>query len=145
MNNFKYDSAFTMDLLEIARKTVKEAEKNAEKNPTSDKIQVVVVEPQKKPYKMIIDNELEAFQKIVCGYIENVFIGETDKGARVGLVVNEEGKLQGLPLNRHLVGFDMLVGTFFITAYNMQGDNISLSDKEADYYIKRFQRIEVYL
>lgn len=139
-NNYK-----NQELIEIARKYVEEAEADAERNPTSDKLQVVIVEPDKKPYKAIIENELEAFNKIVGGYIENLFIGRTKKGAKVGIVLNEEGKLVELPYNRHIVGLDILVGTFFITAYNLEGDNISLTDEEVEKYIRVFSHMEIYL
>jgi hypothetical protein len=139
-NNYK-----NLELIEIARKFVEEAEADAKRNPSSEKLQVVIVEPDKKPYKAIIDNSLEAFNKIVGGYIENLFIGRTQKGAKVGIVLNEEGKLIELPYNRHIVGLDILVGTFFITAYNLEGDNISLTDEEAEKYIRAFSPIEIYL
>jgi hypothetical protein len=140
MNNHK-----TQELIEIAKRVVEEAEANAIQNPTSNEIQIVIVESDKKPYKAIIENELDAFQKIVGGYIENVFIGRTKKGAKVAVVVNEEGKLEQLPFNRHIVGFDTLVGTFFITAYNLEGDNISLTNEEVEKYIRVFSPMEVYL
>jgi hypothetical protein len=139
-NNYK-----NLELIEIARKFVEEAEADAKRNPSSEKLQVVIVEPDKKPYKAIIDNSLEAFNKIVGGYIENLFIGRTQKGAKVGIVLNEEGKLIELPYNRHIVGLDILVGTFFITAYNLEGDNISLTDEEAEKFIRAFSPIEIYL
>jgi len=142
----KYDEE---DLLKLAFQVVQEAARNAEKNPTSDLIQVVIVEPFKKPYKKIIPNTLEAMRKIVGGHIENIFIGETAKGAKIGAVVNEEGKVINLPFNRRILGkynqADIFVGTFFITAYNMQGDAISLSDAECERYIKGFASTEVYL
>jgi hypothetical protein len=134
-----------LELIEIAKRVVEEAEANAEQNPTSNEIQIVIVEPDKKPYKAIINNGLDAFQKIVCGYIENVFIGRTKTGARLAIVLNEEGKLEQLPFNRHILGFDTLVGTFFITAYNLEGDNISLTDEEVKKYIRLFSPMEVYL
>lgn len=139
-NNYK-----TQELIEIAKKYIKEAEADAERNPTSDKLQIVIVEPDKKPYKAIIDNELEAFNKIVGGYLELIPIGRTKKGAKVAIHVNEEGKLEDLPFNRNIVGFDILVGTFFITAFNLEGDYISLTNEEAEKYIRVFTPIEVYL
>ena len=142
MINDKYKA---QELIEIAKRVVEEAEANAIQNPTSNEIQVVIVEPDKKPYRAIIDNGLDAFQKIVGGYIENVFIGRTKTGAKVAVVLNEEGKLEELPFNRHITGFDTLVGTFFITAYNLEGDNISLTDEEVEKYIRVFAPIEIYL
>lgn len=133
------------ELLELARYTVMVAEMNAIENPKPEKIQIVIVEPDKKPYKKIISNELEIMQKIVGGYIESVTIGENDKGGRIALTINEEGKLLQLPLNRRILGFDFLVGTFFISAYNLEGDAISLTDHEADFFIKKFTPVEVYI
>lgn len=132
-------------LIELARKYVADAETDAAKNPTSEEVQIVVVEPNKKPYKGMMHNSLEAMNAIVGGYIEIINIGKSNTGATIAITVNEEGKLMGLPVNRAIVGFDILVGTFFITAYNMQGDNISLTDQEANHFIKRFTPIEVYL
>jgi hypothetical protein len=135
-------------LLTLAAQVVDEAEANAAANPTSEEIQIVIVEPMKKPYKKVIPNNLDEMKKIVGGWIENVTIGETPTGARVGIVVNEEGKLIGLPYNRRIIGrggSDILVGNFFITAYNLEGDNVSLTDEQADKFIRRFAPMEVYL
>jgi hypothetical protein len=133
------------DLIKLALQTVKKAEENAAANPTSDKIQVVIVEPQKKPYIKTIPNELKAFNEIVGGYIESYFIGENVRGAQLFIFVNEEGKLKGLPFNRKIVTGDFLAGTFLISAVNMQGDNISLTDQEAAKLVKTFTPIEVYV
>lgn len=134
-----------VNLLEIAKKVVDEAEANAAENPTSDFIQIVVVEPNRKPYVKEIPNTLEAMEDIVGGWIKNVTIGETEKGARVGIVVNEEGKFHDLPFNRRIIHFDVLVGTFFITAYNLAGDAVSLSNEECEMFIRRFSTLEVYI
>jgi hypothetical protein len=135
-------------MIELAKKVVQEAEEDAAINPASPEIQVVVVEPMKKPYKKIITNDLDSMKDIVGGWIENIFMGQTETGAHLGIVVNEEGKLQGLPFNRKIIGrggSDILLGNMFITAYNLQGDNVSLSDEMADKIIKRFAPIEIYL
>jgi hypothetical protein len=137
------------DLLKLALEVVQEAARNAKRNPTSDMIQIVIVEPFKKPYKKIIPNTLAAMRRIVGGHMENIFIGETGTGAKIGAVVNEEGKVINLPFNRRILGkyqqVDIFVGTFFITAYNMEGDNVSLTDAECERYIKGFTSTEVYL
>lgn len=133
------------ELIDLARTIVREAEANAAQNPSSKEIQVVIVEPMKKPFKKTIHNHLDDMREIVDGYIENVFIGETKTGCRIGCVINEEGKLFGLPFNRKIVNFDILVGTFFITAYNLEGDNVNLTDAECDLLIRKFSTTEVYL
>lgn len=122
-----------------------EAEASAAKNLTNDEILIVVVEPDKKPYAKMIKNDLAAMNEIVGGYIEIINLGRNNTGAMIAVTVNEEGKLEGLPMNRKIVGFDILVGNFFITAYNLEGDNISLTKQEAEFYIRKFTPIEVYL
>ena len=59
-------------------------------------IAVLIVEPGKEPYVKEIDSGLESLQHEVGGYIEAVYPYEDP----VALVCNEEGKLEGLPLNQ---------------------------------------------
>jgi hypothetical protein len=136
------------ELIKLAFDYVKMAEEDAKDNPTSDDIQIVVVEPMKKPYKKTIPNTLEAMQEIVAGYIEILPFGKTESGGNLAITLNEEGKMVNLPFNRKVNGktfSDILVGTFFITAFNMQGDNISLDDLQCERLMKRFLGLEVYL
>jgi len=132
-------------LLELAAKYVKQAKQNAKENPTSDEIQIVVVEPDKIPYKKMIPNELGAMKEIVGGWIENVTIDRNKSGAMIAMIVNEEGHLIGLPVNRIVSRIGVIVGTFFITANNMEGDQVSLSDEDADRLIRKFKGMEVYI
>lgn len=71
-----------------------------------DKIEVIVKEPGKPMYKKMIRNELEEFQDIVEGFIETIPV---DRGGRVGLICNEEGKLLDLPPN-FIIGSDIIMG-----------------------------------
>lgn len=87
-------------------------------------IKIVVVEPNKSPYVTEIENELHALQSIVDGYIETI-LARSD----IILVCNEEGKLIGLPHNRTIHG-EPIVGTFFLTASNYDGEFISLTDEQ---------------
>lgn len=80
-----------------------------------DKITVLVVEPGKRPYEKEIDPGLESLQREVGGYIEVVYPFEDP----VALICNEEGKLDGLPLNRALCDedgdpYDIIAGTFMV-------------------------------
>ena len=61
-------------------------------------IAVLIVEPGKEPYVKEIDSNLKSLQHEVGGYIEAIYPYEDP----VALVCNEEGKLEGLPLNRAL-------------------------------------------
>ena len=62
-----------------------------------------------------IDSGLESLQHEVGGYIEAIYPYEEP----VALVCNEEGKLEGLPLNRALRDedgdiYDVVAGTFMV-------------------------------
>ena len=61
-------------------------------------MQVVIVEPKKKPMVQDVGSDLESMQKIVSGSIEAIYTFEEP----VALICNEEGKLLNLPLNRAL-------------------------------------------
>lgn len=63
-----------------------------------DKMTVLCVKPGEKPERIEIESGLDALQRAVGGYIEAVYPYEDP----VALIVNEEGKLNGLPLNRAL-------------------------------------------
>jgi hypothetical protein len=84
-------------------------------------IKIVVVEPNKSPYVTEIENELHAFP------------ARSD----IILVCNEEGKLIGLPYNRTVYG-EPIVGTFFLTTSNREGDFVSLSDEQVEWCLKVF-------
>ena len=71
----------------------------------SDMMRVLVKEPGKAAEEREIPNTLEALQGIVGGYIES--LQPFEDGA---LIVNEEGKLMGLPPNFWFCG-DLIVGT----------------------------------
>ena len=58
-------------------------------------MQVVIVEPEKKPVVQNIDNTLTSMQQIVGGTIQAVYPFEEP----VALICNDEGKPLNLPLN----------------------------------------------
>lgn len=79
------------------------------------KMKVIVLEPMKEAYLAEIENDLSGMQKVVGGYIQGIYPFEEE----VCLVVNEEGKINGLPLNRALFDdngkvYDIIAGTSFI-------------------------------
>ena len=59
---------------------------------------VLVVEPMKEPYVKNIPNALEDLQQAVGGDIEMTYPFEDE----VGILLNGNGKFEGLPLNRAL-------------------------------------------
>ena len=110
-------------------------------------MQVVVVEPKKKPTVQDIGSDLEAMRKIVGGSIEAVY----PFADPVALICNEEGKLLGLPLNRALrddVGgvYDIISGTFFLCTAPPDSERFeSLTDQQVKTYMERFAMPEMFL
>ena len=110
-------------------------------------MQVVVVEPKKKPMVRDIDAGLESMQKIVGGPIEAVYPFDEP----VALICNEEGKLLNLPLNRALRDdegnvYDIISGTFFLCAVPPDSEHFeSLTGQQAKTYVERFAMPEMFL
>ena len=110
-------------------------------------MQVVVVEPKKKPMVQDIDAGLESMQKIVGGPIEAVYPFDEP----VALICNEEGKLLNLPLNRALRDdegnvYDIISGTFFVCAAPPDSDRFAdLTDQQVKTYMEWFDRPEMFL
>lgn len=98
-------------------------------------IDVLIVEPNKLPYKETIKNDLETKQKIVGGLIEVTSLLDDDS---VDIICNEEGKILGLPLNRD-VGYDIIAGTFIIAGTaDDEGEFTSLSEEQIEKYKEVF-------
>ena len=106
-----------------------------------EKISVIFVEPNKYPKMIEIEDTLEAMQEIVGGYIEEYMPFEDE----VAIVCNEEGKVNGLPLNRAVYGkdkeiLDIIAGKFFIAYAPAEAENFQNMPKElADKYLKEFK------
>lgn len=101
-------------------------------------IKVLKVEPDKAPELIEMPNELEAMQAIVGGYIE-VFPLADD----VAIVCNEEGKINGLQLNRPIYHngriVEIIAGTFFITGDDISiGEFVSLTEEQIAQYKEQF-------
>ena len=110
-------------------------------------MQVVVVEPKKKPMVQDIDAGLESMQKIVGGSIEAVY----PFADPVALICNGEGKLLGLPLNRALRDdegnvYDIISGTFFLCAAPPDSNHFAgLTDQQVKTYMEWFAMPEMFL
>jgi len=111
----------------------------------SQKINVLIVEPDKAPYMKEIDSGLESLQKIVKGSIEAFYPFED----QVGIICNEEGKINRLPLNRAVYGedkkiLDIMAGTFIVAG--LTEDNFgSLSPEFAEKYADMFKYPEIFV
>lgn len=113
--------------------------------PEKDKIRVLVVEPEKKPYVKEIDPGLESLQREVGGYIEVTYPFEE----LVGLVCDEEGKLKGSTLNRALRDsqgkiYDILAGTFLVVGLGEE-DFTSLTDENVQQFSEFFGTPELFV
>jgi hypothetical protein len=110
-----------------------------------DLIQVILCEPKKKACIATINNTLATMQQIVGGYIEAVYPFDDP----VAIICNEEGKINGLELNRALRDengkvYDILAGTFLIIGLGEE-DFASLAPEHQEKYRKLFEYPEVFL
>ncbi len=103
-----------------------------------NKIRVLKIEPGKMPYEKEMVNDLEGIQAEVGGLFECVYL---DDGCIA--VVNEEGKLNGMELNRR-IGNDIIAGPFFICGDSDDGEFISLTDEQMDVFTSEFKDAPVF-
>lgn len=108
-------------------------------------IQVVLCEPRKKARIATISNTLPSLQQIVGGYIEAVYPFDDP----VAIICNEEGKINGLELNRALRDengriYDILAGTFLIVGLGEE-NFAALTPEYQEKYRKLFEFPEVFL
>jgi len=100
-----------------------------------NKLRCLLVEPYKLPEVIEINNTLEDKQKIVGGYIECAYLPNDED---VVIICNEEGKINGLQLNRD-IGHDIIAGPFLIVGDDYEnGDFKSLTDEQIMKYKIKF-------
>lgn len=103
-------------------------------------LKVLVVEPGKQPYVKRIDGSLNSMQAVVGGFIQAIYPWQDE----VALVCNDEGKLNGLPLNRFLLDddgdlMDVIAGPFFLCLAPLDSDSFeNLPDDMIDKYRRMF-------
>jgi hypothetical protein len=102
-------------------------------------IAVVIVEPYKPARVEMIENTLEAKQKIVGGRIECIRLDGYD------IIINEEGKLEALEPNFGIHnGMDYVAGTAIFAGVNYdEGDFISLTPEQRKFIVRQFQGREL--
>ena len=98
-------------------------------------IKILKIEPGKMPYEKEMVNDLEGIQAEVEGMFECVYLDNNCIA-----VVNEEGKLNGMELNRR-IGNDIIAGPFFICGDSEDGEFVSLTDAECEKYMGEFKGI----
>ena len=110
-----------------------------------NKIDVLLVEPGQYPKAMQIGTELEDLQEIVGGSIEVTYPFEEE----VGIILNEEGKILGLPFNRAMRNddgdvYDIYAGPFIVAGLT-EDDFGSLTPEQMDKYEKMFHQPELFV
>ena len=117
---------------------------------TVNKISVLLIEPNKYPKMIEIDDTLEAMQKVVGGDIEEYMPFEDE----VAIICNEEGKVNGLTPNRAVYDEhsremqDIICGKFFVAYAPFEAEKFQslppdLAEKyrEKVKYPERFMRV----
>lgn len=101
-------------------------------------MRILKVEPNQVPIVKLIDNTLEAMQAEVEGLIDIV-----PAGRGMVLVVNDEGKLNGMQPNRW-IGDDIICGPFFVAAEGENGELKSLNYTQLKVASVYFSVIDVF-
>lgn len=143
-----FENARTFEAREAAKEEVLTDEpfdKVVEEALARETIKVLLVEPEERPRVVEIGTGLEDLQHAVGGDIEVVYPFED----RVGLIVNEEGKLIGLPLNRALRDengevYDIIAGSFLVAG--LTEDNFgSLTEEQIGKFEGLFHQPETFV
>ena len=107
-------------------------------------IRVVLLEPGKLARVADIDSSLEGLQKTVNGLIEAAYPFEEE----VCIICNEEGKLNGMPLNRAIRCegqiTDIIAGPCFVCSCDKASFG-SLTEAQQQKYLKLFKYPEHFL
>ena len=111
----------------------------------NEKISVLVVEPEKKPYAKEISSGLSSLQHEVGGYIQAVYPYEEP----VAIICDEEAKLKGSDLNRVLRDedgkiYDVIAGTFLIVGLGEE-DFASLTPEHMKQFKEKFDTPEMFM
>lgn len=143
-----FENARTFEAREAAKEEILTDEpfdKVVEESLAKETIKVLLVEPEERPRVVEIGTGLEDLQHAVDGDIEVVYPFEDS----VGLIVNEEGKLIGLPLNRALRDengevYDIIAGSFLVAG--LTEDNFgSLTEEQIGKFEGLFHQPETFV
>lgn len=109
-----------------------------------EKIKVLLVEPNKYPKIIEIEDRLEAMQEVVGGYIEEYMPFDDE----VAIICNGEGKMNGAVLNRAIYSesnekkemIEIVCGSFFICYAPIESEKfLSLPEDLAKKYQTKFK------
>ena len=109
-----------------------------------DTINVIYVEPGKTARTIEMKDELSEMQKLVGGLIEEYMPFEDD----VAIICNDEGKMNGMPLNRAIYledgqMADIIAGPFFIAYAPVESEKfLSMPKALEEKYTAKFRQPE---
>ena len=112
-----------------------------------DKIREIVCRTDERAEVVEIDDKLEAMQDVVGGLIQEYMPWEDE----VALIVNEEGKVSGLPLNRGIRNQDgrvqdVIAGDFFICYAPIESERfLSMPQDLEKKYLEMFDLPEMFM
>ena len=109
------------------------------------KINVLVVEPKKKPYPKEISSGLSSLKKEIGGDIQAVY----PYTEPVAIICDEKGKLKRRDLNRALYSvdgrpYDVIAGTFLVVGYDGEYFT-SLTPEHLIQFKKKFETPEMFM
>lgn len=117
----------------------------SEETEKQSTIRVLLVPPGDYPREVEISTDLKSLQNAVCGDIEATYPFEDP----VAIILNENGKLNGMPLNRVLYDDfgrtnDILTGPFLVVGLGEE-NFCSLTNEQMEKYEQKFHRPEAFM
>lgn len=109
-----------------------------------DTINVIYVEPGKEARTIEMKDELSEMQNLVGGLIEEYMPFEDE----VAIICNDEGKINGMPLNRGITDddgklIDIIAGPFFIAYAPVESEKyLSMPKDLEEKYTEKFRQPE---
>lgn len=139
-NNSMYDMDSAEDYADVSFRAGEERDISP-----PELMDVLLVKPGEYPKSIRIGTELEDLQQAVGGYIQCVYPYEEP----VGIICNEEGKLNGAVPNRAIYGEDhelqdIIAGDFLVVGLTEEGFG-SLSDEQMKRYGEKFHQPETFV
>lgn len=109
-----------------------------------ERMEVIVVEPNKLPRIEEIGNDLKSLQEVVGGNIQALYPFQE----AVALICDDEGKLKDKPLNRALYNeqgraYDVIAGTFLVVGLGEE-NFVPLRKDLQDRFMDRFRTPEAF-
>ncbi|WP_317854614.1 DUF3846 domain-containing protein [Chakrabartyella piscis] len=101
-------------------------------------MKILKVEVGKEPYMKEIESDLKSLQNEVEGLIEPIYMDDGNL-----IIVNEEGKINGMEPNRWLGDVDIICGPFFVCGDDGE-EFASLKEEGIEKYKEMFSEIPTF-